>query len=109
MAEPMDWNTWVWNKGYKGSLAPATITKIVVDKVYANDSDIVSIYKGNNRYYIQAFDQATLQEACSVLAVQHPSELEGKTLEAFVTETEIVAIRTQRKMPAQTESWNGVL
>ena len=107
--KPMDWNTWVWNKDYKGSLAAATIAKVHVDKVYANDADIVAVYKRDGRYYATSFDQATLHEACAVLAVQHPSELEGKTLEAYVTETELVGIRTQREIPASVESLNGVL
>ncbi|MBI5003123.1 hypothetical protein HZC31_07085 [Candidatus Woesearchaeota archaeon] len=104
-----DWDNWVWNKEYKGSLAQATKTAVHVDKVYTNSIDIVAVYKGRDQYYVQSFDQSTLAQSCSLLGVTHPNELEGKTLDAYITETEIVAMRKQKEIPAQGESWNGVL
>ena len=105
----MDWKTWVWNKDYKECLAQATTTMVRVDKVYTNGADIVAVYKQRDRYYVQSFEQAALEGSCSVLGVAHPAELEGKTIEAYVTETEIVGIRTRKEIPSPTESWNGVL
>lgn len=101
-AKSMDWENYVWNKDYKGSLAQTVKRVLHVDKVYTNEKDIVAVYKTNDRYYVQSFEQSTLTKSCSTLGVTHPSELEGKTLEAYITETEIVGIRTQRQIPSQS-------
>lgn len=108
-ALPSDWDAWIWNKNYRGSLGQAEKTTLNVDKVYTNDSDIVAVFRKSGRYYVQAFDPATLNESCVTLHVDYIPELQGKTLEAYVTETELVGIRTQRQSPASTESWNGAL
>lgn len=122
-AKPIDLDKWprnkdytkgyVWQKDYSGDFARLTSGALHVDKVYFSDTDntpvIVTILKGDNRYYVQSFDLPTLEESCSMLGIAHPAELEGKTLDAYLVETnilgikgtEVLGIKIRRELSAQ--------
>lgn len=122
-AKPIDldkfpWNEdctkgYVWQKDYTGDFKRLESRTLRVDKVYIRDTDniavVVTYCKTDNRYYVQSFDPSTLQETCTALAVQHPLELEGRTLDAYLVETnflgakgtEVLGVKVRRELSAQ--------
>lgn len=122
-AKPIDLDKWPWNKDYTkgyvwqrdytGNFEGLRTAVLRVDKVYISDTEstpaVVTLCKTDHRYYVQSFDLPTLEESCSLLGIAHLAELEGKTLDAYLVETnileikgtEVLGVKVRRELSAQ--------
>ncbi len=95
--KPWDWDNWVWNPQYKGAMAETTKTKVVAERIYEdNVGTVVMVYQdaqGNLERYLFTSPKSKEPEDASILRVNDYHNLIGKTLEAYVSGTTIVAIR----------------